>query len=259
MPQLAEGPSIVTQDLVFYTDFKNRKCYPGTGTTVNDLSKINGSSIESFNTAFGKDYLSKADFSSQRYIKFTKKYTQNLNELTCTIMVSQPAFFSGWSILSSYVNQEQQLGWAVFGEYYPGVADRILTLFINSDPNVSPSNYIYNSYNLKQSITPSLDVENVFIFTFIFKKLTPTSNFVIKAFYNDKEVTNNLINSGATTFSYNLYSHNTIAVGEDVFIDQPNIITDRIYGGMIYNRALTDDEVLQNHKALRGRYQELWQ
>ena len=38
MSTVQGGPNIVTDGLVFYVDAANQKSYPGTGTTVNDLT-----------------------------------------------------------------------------------------------------------------------------------------------------------------------------------------------------------------------------
>lgn len=257
MPQLAEGPSIVTQDLVFYTDFKNRKCYPGTGTTINDLSKINGTSIGSSAVVFGEDYLQYIDTAG--YIEFNKNLLfHNNNELTVTTLISRNVYTTDLPLHSiTDVLDQNQLGWAVYND--TSIGTRLWFVFINSVSLQTQNNYVQYYYEDDGTGTSSSEI---FIISFTYKRNPLTTVFSINCYVNDKKVTNQLVDTSFLPvqgqYQYNIYNHNKLTIGNNLYPVGENSLG-RQCGGLVYSRALTDAEVLQNHKALRGRYQELWQ
>lgn len=228
---LAHSPRIVTNGLCVCIDPANIKSYPGTGTTVNDLSgKGNHFSLQN----------ASAYISADNVFRFTYSGT---NWLQRSSLLS--GFTSGAISNMSIVT-------------FVKVTDASTTRFVSFDDLSSDTTNRLNYYIAASSF--SGEKNNVLSISSGLAGGTNTNNWVMYGAV--------LSGSGLTSVMYRGTSSGvetgtpqTLAsapeIGNYTLIGRRGI--DTFFGGdisifLMYNTALTENEMRQNYAALRGRY-----
>ena len=221
---LSHNPSLVTEGLIIYLDANNTSSYAGTGTTWYDLSGnsrhaslISSPSYEGFGT--GK-YLSFDG--STNYA--TIPYTITDNSFTVSLWYYSKVFSS--NSLSDAIISNYQVSIAGFDLRLDTPTTLQLDIRVGSSyPNLSFGTIANNTwYHL------SFNYDGATVKAFVNGNLVSSSNAV-----------------GTRT------NGSQICIGTS-FVDTGRKATCGIPQVMIYNRALSDSEILQNYNATKKRY-----
>jgi hypothetical protein len=211
---LKHHPRVVTNGLVFYVDAANRRCYSGSGVTINSLigvfngSLVNGAGFTSTNGGSfffdgSNDHIifSNCDVMGSVY---TQNYWFKRNDGGTHLLVD--SFYSGTVVSSGNITYYYSNSGATLGASY---------------------NFIVGRWNMISLVRGS----------------------TVKSIYMDGE----LIASVSSSDSYDVST-------TDLIIGIHNSIgfwglNGNISQVQIYNRALTQQEILQNYNATKMRYQ----
>lgn len=228
------SPKIVTDGLVFYVNLSSKKCYngplglPQVGYPINDLTGKNRY-IGSSNYFQSDGSLLMGDVGNQTL--WYRDFTNVPGKVTymCTF----------------YLPRNDQF---VIGEF-PMILG---SLDSNADGfaiyiDASSSFPIYLKFFIKNGGLdeiqyPTSDYDRIYYIA------ATEDNGTSKLYVNGRLVSQN------THTVLNAVSKNFIEIG---FGSEPEYNTNtflKVYSSMIYNRALTDQEVLQNYNALKGKY-----
>ena len=220
------GPDIVTDGLVFCVDAANKVSYPGSGTTVNSLISTNSGSLEN-GVTFNSENAGIWTFDgNDEYIDCGDTIeVQPSSNLTCNCWVNVTTMSDYEGIVSAMINATGYSGWALrivsskfdFALRVPG-----------SWKSIADSDTIVTSqwYN----VTTTFDTNNMRL-------------------YVNGEEKNSVSQSGNIEYTGDrqtvIGAHYTHSL--------------RLHGSMgpvqIYNKALLAGEVLQNYRALKGRFE----
>lgn len=227
------GPDLVTNGLVFLVDPSNPRCYSG-GSVCTDLTNINGNAtITNVSLSSDKAFLMNATTSSVSFIKkinlasnFTYSVVFYVNNLTPQ---------DGLCLLSSFNNNYGGMGLAVYDSTpVLGIWDAFSDNLATGDELVAPFDGT-NSGNFSRKI----------------RILTGTYNGTTIAFYLD----GNKVDSRVSPVTVPEQTYIDIGFAHGVFwTNNVTAAGTKIYQASVYNRALTDGEVLQNYRALKARY-----
>ena len=227
---------IVTDGIVFYLDAANRKSYPGTGTTWYDLSgnginaslnntvtyEANYQGAMSFNDT---DDYAVATYNSSNFINTNYSwFCFTIGEQISTSVHNMPdiGYGSGaWPRMG--FKELQGNGWE-WRSYSSGGASTVHSMSII--PSSTPSDWVCLAFTADYDNTETKGYYN--------GNLANTNN-------SFPDVTGNNSNFGIGK------SGSTASVWNEAFIGSFSIV-------IVYNRALTAEEVSQNFNALRGRY-----
>ena len=222
------GPDLVQNGLVLCLDPGNRKSY-STGSTCRDLTLKNGIGILT-NVALSSDKGFILSIYNSSKIQFIRNFTNVTNNMTYMVAVDAPPTNTYGAFLSS---SNIDFGGIVLGYYYGGASTYTFQLY------AAENDGIYN-IDLGAIINANLWKRKYII--------AATINGSIAKMYIDG------ILSATISNPYNLNNQNYINVGYDDQEDNWIVEGTKIYQSMIYNRALTDVEILQNYNALKGKY-----
>lgn len=236
------SPRIVTNGLVFYVNLSSKKCYNGPvggtfGYSINDLTgknTYNGSS----NGFLSDGSLIMAGAGNNTV--YTRDFTNVPGKVTymCSFYLPPTSAFTFGSdyplILSSYDGNDG------FGIYF-NAANSFVSGSISFLAQSGGVNYDEAGYNLP--ISDSSKYNKIYTVAGV------ADNGVLKL-YIDGVLINTITNAGLA--SVNSSSLIEIGYSSLSFSDTNAFI--KVYSSMIYNRVLTDQEVLQNYNALKGRY-----
>ena len=237
------GPRIVTDGLILHLDVANPKSYPGSGTTWYDLTKYEQdfpltapnafTSAPTFSTEGGGSFLFVS--SSQTVIASTLLPEAGVSGSTYTISV--------WLKSNGIIPGVRQ--------YYTNIGrdnavnGRIeLFLYYTSTIDFVAGNYGVDIYDFPSSVDTNLWYNLSF---------TRDSSFNAKGYVNAK-----LFSFNANFLGYH-FGSNQIDIGAFWNGFVPNINYQGFFDGyvaqyMIYNRALTADEVQQNFSTIGPRF-----
>ena len=217
---LSHSPQIVRDGLVLYLDAANIKSYPGTGTSVLDLSTnlnnsvlTNGASYNSANNGY-------FNFDGSNDCIVVNSNANILSKTSYTkIAWFYPTSFSTGNNIISGGNSGQHAFWL-------GGTDKL-----RAGHNSQWSTVVSNT--------------TLVLNTWYFGAVTfNTSTGWVLYLNGNQESTNGSL----TTFTGN----QEILIG--AFSTGSNVFTGRIASGLVYNRVLTGAEIKQNFNATRGRY-----
>jgi hypothetical protein len=249
------SPRIVTDGLVYYYDFANQKCYPGSGNICYNL--INPSQTGSLGGA--------VTFNPSRlgYLDFDQASTSVVNiqmEDMVNIFGSASTEFTVdvWTQFSASTDNRQEMIFYVGPAGADGFGNE-QEIHINN--NDSDGNNLI-SFVMEGSSTDISMVATASRDTFLNCTITATgmtlgqtttpvtTSMHINGFITDGDTSPDLLRSEFTS--------SFIKLGRPVSEDSPAPCCRRLSGSValvkIYNRALTEQEVLQNFNALRGRF-----
>jgi hypothetical protein len=220
------NPKIVTNGLVFYVDPSSPKCYSG-GSTCTDLTRINGNGILS-DVTFSADKAFRMNSSTSR-VYFTRSFANVTNSTTYIVTAEIPSS-PNYPTLFSSAN-------ASFGGvfiYAYSYIEHLVAAYISED------NGNLND-ELSYDITTNYPQKRV---------IACTINGTVFKFY----INGNLISTRSPHVGGNVNSQSLIELG---YSSGAGAFTDsnvKIYNSLIYNRALTDSEILQNYNSLKTRF-----
>ena len=218
------SPKTVTDGLIFAVDAANQKSYPGTGTTANDLTNNNTTSTlvngVGFDTTFGGAF----EFDGTNdYVEIS--YSGDLTTQSFTFM-----FFAKSDVNSG--NATTFLGLSNGGDFAFKTYAMQTWVNVNQFLAFVGNNGSYGTYNFY------LDGD-FRDWNFYCTVLTPTT---IKTWINE-DLKYDSNNSRRGSFDRIWIGSRGNAYFNGVI---PNL--------MVYNRALTSQEVLQNYNATKGRF-----
>jgi hypothetical protein len=236
------SPKIVTDGLVFYVNLSSKKCYNGPvggtfGYQINDLTRKNRY-IGSSNGFQSDGSLIMAVAGNQT--TWFRDFTNVPGKVTymCTFYLPPTTAFTFGSdypmIFSSYDGSD---GFAI----YFNASNSFTNGYINFSAQAGGTNYEEVGYVLPISNSSGYDK--------IYTVAGTADNGVLKLYINGtfiSTVTNGVLSS-VNSLSLIEIGHSSLS-----FSDTNALI--KVYSSMIYNRVLTDQEVLQNYNALKGRY-----
>lgn len=243
---LQRGPKIITDGLIFYVDAANPKSYISGSTTTNNLTNTDEIGNLINNTDFSIENQGTWIFDGiDDYITFGDLTSINpeLNSFTYNLFFKiDPATLTTNIISTKGSSSSTLIGWAI----YYGDVNGVIEIRCNGNNGLSQRAGQYISINENQIYMVSLVINR-------------TDN-TIKGYLNGS---NNNWNDG--TFSGGFTSNSIAGFGsiispEDFFIGRrsnigaPLPMFGNIYLVNCYNRALTQEEILQNYNTLKGRF-----
>jgi len=220
------GPSIVTSGLVLNLDAGNSKSYSGSGTTWNDLSG-NGNHLTLYNSpTFASTNQGTISFNG------TTQYAGIANTSCSNNFKSMP---NGYTTIVGFKSNESNAGWHSICSFGDGL--NYVDLWYNAT-----GGYFGSDAQLHYPSTAPLINAGFNIYTHSY------SGTVSKIYKNGvlleiKNITQGVLASG----QYNFY----IAASPDNLNYYHNMDINFL---TLYNTVLTDEQVLQNFNANRGRY-----
>lgn len=234
-----EGPIRTVQDgLIFHLDAGNDKSYPGSGTTVYDLT---GRGNTSTFAGAGTTYTS----SNAGAFSLNGSSTATINIGTCNRYFPMPSFTLETWVRSSGLGSGMTLG-GIIGLSYGTV------VYIEANGTVSFANYSTDAgypgvYDL------SHNVSTVNFFDDIWHHIACTRSPSTYEVYIDS------VRRGSGGVSVPTWSGTNIWSSMDGTLgNNPNDAFYRLKGFLslpkIYNRALSANEVLQNYNAAKSRF-----
>jgi hypothetical protein len=215
---------IVKDGLVLNLDAAKRDSYPRTGTTWRDISgnQNNGTLTNgpTFNSDNGGSFVfdGSDDYVQSNFIATTSIGNGNPFTMSCVFKTS--------------LNLQQMLcGCPDTPRFYMSLFNRTGVLIVHWG--------IGNSNNSNTS-SAILNINTIYNYTFTY------SGTIVKSYLNGILVDTNTI--GAQS-----YNSNPLRIGKYTDL-APLQLSGNTYQSLIYNRALTAQEVLQNYNATKGRY-----
>ncbi len=238
---LVHSPSIITNGLMLHLDAANLKSYPGTGTTWFDISG-NGRNATLFNgVAYSSEKSGCLDFN-----RTTDSYATIPHDATISSQVfgaSATFTLSGWFVVDEYADYATLIQKASGGSYSNSTngiwmenSNEILGISasnVGGNPTGSLARVYYNAtpgvwYNVVwtgDGTTARLYINGVLVNSILFSSLTVTRN----------------------------ESSDPITIGTRSTGSTPEL-DGRIAVVTAYNIGFTQNQVLQNFNAYRGRF-----
>lgn len=234
LPSISAGnsnsSSLNPDSLVFHVETRNPYCYSGTGSSISDLRKINtNGTLSEINYVSSDKSLLMADTDS--YVSFDKNFTSITNQFTFIICAHLPTI--GVSTYANIFSSDNVSFGGIF-IYYGVDGANDIRLYISEDVGT-------NWYEITDTNIGPLD--NKFIIA------ASVSGTTIKLYRNGV-----LRHSDGSHTAGNVNIQSKINIGyanQGIFTTSQNL---KVYEAMIYNRALSDNEILQNYNTLKSKY-----
>jgi hypothetical protein len=235
------SPKIVTDNLVLYLDAANTRSYPTTGTTWTDLSKFNNGGTLINGTTFNSNYGGTILFDG------TNDYLITADNQSPSLNITSQITLESWISPGAIANISH--------------SDAIFSKGFSSDGNsgtyemlILPSGGInYPLFRVRVgSSTPTYFPTNI--------PLNINQNYHYVSTFNGSilRIFINGVESGSGLSSVGSIEANTQQLTIGVRYAQrggiDSFYTGSIYSCRIYNRALTQQEVLQNFNTTKSRY-----
>lgn len=226
---LSHSPSIVRNGLVLHLDSANSRSYPGSGTTWTDLSGNNNNATLMNTPTYNS--------SNNGYFTFngTTQYATVADSASLQIssQITLQSFFyiSTYAIWAGLIGRNDNLK-SVYGLNCSPTTQRLRFNYNNASPwtnNVESTSTI----SAGQWIYGAATYDGINVKIYLNGVLDKTQNI------------------GSVTFD------TTAGFPIDIAYDNPGAdeyLNGRIAVTSIYNRALSDAEILKNYNALKGRY-----
>ena len=227
---LDHSPAIITDGLVFYLDPANKRSYAGSGLTVNGL--VGG---------LGGTLVNGTGFSSADNGSFFFDGTNDY--INTNIFSSSIGFTSSNFTISLWTKIKDYSQYNAFVTRTSGNLPAPLDFFILNDGSYAPG---YINVNLG-GVAGWTGIMSSSVFPLTWTYLTFMLNSTtMSIFYNG------VLNNTGTLTATRVESANSIKIGtrEDGFTRMNGNISQV----QIYNRALTQQEIVQNYNATKGRF-----
>jgi hypothetical protein len=231
---LGHSPRIVTDGLVLYFDAANSRCYSGTGLTAFDIT---GTKVGSFSNGLG--------YSSTNRGYFSFDGTNDFLNLTTNLNTGSNFSVFAW-IYPGNINQRN----AIVGNSYPYTsADG---WFLSTATNyLGTSNTFFISVGADVAFRTAAN-ESLTLNAWNYIGGTVTNGGGSIVLYRDA---NQITTYQAGTQTVNTITYNTqeMAIGRRTTSQLESFIGN-IALVQIYNRVLSNAEILQNYRATKARY-----
>lgn len=236
------APNIIDNGLVLYLDAANTRSYPTTGTTWDDLSKssLNGTLTNgpTFNSSNGGNIVFDG---INDYVDYGTT-GEDLVRGGTTLTMSVACYCTGFS------NPSGGFSWAPLtsiDKYQLGNNFRKFTLYLaNSSGTQSVIGEFFNGAGGTISVSNTRTVLNTYLVLTV--TINPTNT---KLFVNG-----NLVDTkGGITLNSNPQT-SEFTIGSRVNTGYDGYFKGNMFNFLFYNRALTDNEVLQNYNAIKSRF-----
>jgi len=219
------GPRIVTDGLVCYFDFGNTKSYPGTGSSIVDLTANNSAVTENSPTFSSANRGSLSLNGTNQRIAITPKAStiRNYNSTTC-FTIKLPLYSGAQRCIMSYRGSGG-------GNLYIGKQSGGIFIF-------------YDQLNTASLTAGSLTSDSIYYVCI----LCDFTNSLLSMYINGI-LTASLTRTGFISS----YSTSTIYLGYDNGGTNEYMIGN-FYNFQHYNKVLSASEILLNYNALKGRF-----
>jgi hypothetical protein len=239
MKTISGGPATTTDNLILYLDAANNKSYSGTGTTWLDLTSqgnngtlVNGPTFSSANV--GSIVLDGTD----DYVSTTLKNTPSAVTIDIVLSIaSNTASKTGGNTVAQYIVFRQNNQISLFEGIVLNYIQSGASGYISANTSQGSTNKAANTslINLNQiyHITATYDSSNVTIY----------SNGA-------------LIQQTPTGFSVNYNATHTYSIGRANGIGSAfdGYLNGKIYYVSIYERSLSQQEIIQNYNKSKSRF-----
>ncbi len=232
------SPNTVNDGLVLYLDAANTKCYPGTGNNVSDIS----SSKTSFQLFDSAGYIA-----SESVFRFVYQSSGTATNwiTTSTFSGITSGVINSFTYCGFYkvTDSNSVRGWT-FDDFNSDTSNRL-----NFYPTVNGASAEIN--NDATNIPPSLSglsALNIWVYYGYSIADSGTTHTIFRWNFNTK------------SFDFNPKTLPAVAtIGTSVIFGRRGAATSNFCGldvgpQMLYNRALSAEEIQQNFNAIRGRY-----
>jgi hypothetical protein len=237
------SPKIVTDGLVFYVNPSSKKCIDKSfsGFTYNDkINDLTGKNrLLAPSVYFNFDDKSFQPYYSDARLAFYRDFTNVPGKVTymCSFYLPPANVFNfGIDFPFIFSSTDGLNGFAIYFN-------------ASTTPNAYISMYVALNPYSTEVVSYPLAENNPSNFNKIYTVASTLDNGILK-FYVNGQLTDSTYNLGVATAI--TQSQIEIGFSEQAFYDTNPYM--RVYSSMIYNRALTGQEVLQNYNALKGRY-----
>jgi hypothetical protein len=228
----ANGPRIVTDGLVLHLDAANRKSYPGSGTSWNDLSGNGNNGTLVNGVGYNSGNLGSLVFDGVNdYVRILNPYKDYTNQITVEWWTKRNGNLplgSGWGLSQEGADQPSNTFFLMHANNNTDMIFYVRDILANSWRNLTIGTV---------DTTPCYMVGTI----------TSSAINVYK---------NGVLTNTGTGLSGNMSTYSTpvIHLGKDSRYSSGRFYNGSIYNAKIYNRALTAAEIQQNYNALKGRY-----
>jgi len=219
---LAHSPSIISDGLIFYLDAANSRSYSGSGNTLYDLSSfrtagtlINGATFVSTGTTSNISFDGVDDYLTFPYNSNQMSFPDNNATISVWFKYNSS---DGTGCLIT------QRGFSGFNLYVFG-------------------GRIYADGGGTGAVLGANTLSNAANYNFV--AVYDRTNSLLRLYLNGV-ADNSVAYTGSIQDTY------TILLAKSVFSDGP--LKGNIYSAQVYNRALTQQEILQNYNATRKRF-----
>lgn len=218
---ISAGPDIITDGLVLELDAGDRNSYPGTGTTWRDLSGNSNNGTLTNGPTFNTGSLGNIVFDGvDDYLVCLSNNSVDVNSFTWSATV-QGIYSSATCLL--YIGNPVGGGITPYKIFIGVVSSK---LYINYDGILFSFGNLINNTTYTLAITYNQSTTSMYI----------NGSFVGSS--NSK--------TGTLTSKTNLFIASTIGTTE--------FFNGRIFNTLLYNRALSSTEILQNYTAMKTRF-----
>lgn len=224
---LGHGASVVREGLVLHLDAANVKSYPGSGTTWYDLSGNGNDLILVNNPVFNGEGFVFDGIDTYAYCDDPEPFNFGTGDFTLCI-TSKPAAVNGWRIL--------------IGKGASGATGYSITFNTSSKFSIDLDSPI----NTHWGDTTVLTANNYYNFCAVFDRNLSGKQYINGNLTSSHDITtqNETVSNSATK----------LTIGQHGYENYSWQYSGVHYSVLVYNRALTTQEVKQNFEATRSRY-----
>jgi len=223
------GPKIVTDGLILYIDPANSKCYPGSGTNLYDLIDSNNITLSNESIGTATTNLLQFDVVDYEYGVFNNLITINKNNGSFSVWV-----YSNGDYTSEYDNRGTILSHTSHGNMQLVFHDNSTSTNyrLEGETNDNGNYYCQTAFIYEKNTWYHIHInfDNSTSYTYVNNELADT-----------KAITNDL-------------SLSRIGGKSNSIIECRQLLNGFIGPISIYNRSLSDNEILQNYNAQKGRF-----
>jgi hypothetical protein len=222
---------IVTDGLVFYMDASNSRCYSGTGSSFEDLSLFENNGVLVNGVSYTSEYLGGFTFDGINDI-INVPYNESINPDTA-VSISAVFNVSGFTSFYAPIIFKQNGSLSNYEQYQLGIY------------GLGELRFYVTSPGLTQTVATASNVFNKVIHSV---GTCDTTTNIMNLYVNGE-----LVDSKPFPFTF-FTSSNSVNIGGVTLSSFPGYTTGKIYQSIIYNRALTQDEVRQNFQFTKTRF-----
>lgn len=236
------SPKVINDSLVTYLDGANRYSYPTTGTTWFDLSRSGYNGVLTNGPTYNSSKYGSILFDGvDDYINFGTS-GEDLIRTATTLTMSVVCYCTGFS------NPSGGFSWApltCIDRYQLGNNYRKFALYLaNSSGTQSVIGEFFNGLGGTISVSNTITVLNTYLMFTVTINSTNTKLFV----------NGNLVDTKAGITLNSNPQTSDFTIGSRINTGYNGYFKGNMFNFSFYNRALTDNEVLQNYNTIKSRF-----